>query len=170
MKDILFMFFIIISMLGNNEMVKKTEDMNKENNMKISEKQIVDEYKKNTELKIDMNDVKQDIEKYIDQEFLIEGEIKAWDYYNYGFDEDIKKYYFCTELRPKNGKFTSRWYIYFHRESFKELYNELKKGKLEVVGKAIIPKEAYEEGQDNMAIAVEVKWIKNVDSRGVDNE
>lgn len=103
-------------------------------------------------------DVQYDMTNNLDKEFVISGLAELDDYYNYGFDRRIESKYFCVNVTPTGGSYSDRWYLYFHRESFKELFNELKQGKRNVTAVCTIPSGRYKEGQGNMAQVKRVEW------------
>lgn len=102
-------------------------------------------------------DVQYDMANNLDEKFVIDGRAELNDYYNYCFD-DIEKDYFCVEVTPTGGSYSDRWYLYFNRDSFKELFEKLKQGEHHIIATCIIPKNRYENGMDNMAFVKEVGY------------
>lgn len=104
-------------------------------------------------------DVQYDMPNNLDKLFALSGVAELDDYYNYGFD-DFEDSYFSTFVIPDGGSYSDGWYLYFHRDSFKELFNALKSNDVSVVLSAQIPKWVYEKNQGNMAIVKSVQWSK----------
>jgi hypothetical protein len=102
-------------------------------------------------------DVQYDMVNNLDKEFGLDGYAELDDYYNYGFD-DTEKDYFCIDVTPIDGKYNDQWYIYCHRDSFKEVFDCLKSNSQRVFIKCIIPKSRYEENMNNMAFAESIMW------------
>lgn len=95
-------------------------------------------------------EVQFDMVNNLDKEFFLEGKIELCDYYNYGFTNEES--FFCGKLTPLGGSYMDSWYLYFHRDSFGELYDLLidgATGNLMVVAK--VPSSAYKKNQGNMA-------------------
>lgn len=74
-------------------------------------------------------DVKYNPISYLGREFLITGTAELDDYYNYDY-RDLEVVYFCICITPSGGSFSDRWYIYCDRDQYRELFEELKKGKV----------------------------------------
>lgn len=119
---------------------------------------ILEDYMKNNNIYLSATDVQYNMKNNVDKKFAITGTIELDDYYNYGFDDSIEKDYFCASLEQPGGSYSTNWYLYFHRQSFLELFNTLKERPAEITATLIIPKYRYEEGQGNMAQVESVTW------------
>lgn len=112
-----------------------------------------------TKNNIELNymDVEYNIENNLDNSFAIEGKADLSDYFNYNFS-DKEKEYFNVSLKT-NNKASNYWHLYFDREQFKDLFDTLKGGSKNIMVKAIMPSNLYEDGMNNMAVCelVEVK-------------
>lgn len=118
---------------------------------KPEELSLIQKYIKENNVKLDNYDVQYDMENNLDKEFLLVGTAKLDDYYNYGFGHELEKDYFCVSVTPSDGSYKNRWYIYCHRQSFAAVFDNLKRGEIEVEMICYIPKECYKQGQNNMA-------------------
>lgn len=119
-----------------------------------------EQYVKDNNIILDNFDVQYDMGNNLDIKFTLEGVAELDDYYNYGFDDDMEKDYFCVSVTPSNGKYTNRWYIYCYRTAFKPFFDDLKVGECNVKMVAYIPSRRYESGQNNMAMLDYVTWGK----------
>lgn len=117
-----------------------------------------EQIKKENNINLDAKDVQYDMVNNLDKSFALHGTAELDDYYNYGFDDDMEADYFCIRVRPIGGSYSDEWYIYLHRDSFKELYDKLKMGKKELVLQCKIPKYRYEKNMNNMAICESAWW------------
>ncbi|MFZ3590338.1 hypothetical protein ACOI1C_14060 [Bacillus sp. DJP31] len=117
----------------------------------------VETFKSKNGIRHNALDVQYNLSKYIDTEFVIVGKIELSDYYNYGFD-DIESNYFNAKIRPYGGDYSDEWHLYFHRDSFDDLFNQLKDGRVDVIVSANIPSYRYEKNQGNMAIVESANW------------
>ncbi|MBG9689502.1 hypothetical protein ABD91_01020 [Lysinibacillus sphaericus] len=91
----------------------------------------------------------------LNKEFYLNGNVELCDYYNYGYTNE--KAYFCGQLTPVDGGYSDSWYLYFHRDSFDNVYHALLEGNIDMQVSAKIPSKAYERGQGNMAIVQRMK-------------
>ncbi len=91
----------------------------------------------------------------LNKEFFLNGNVELCDYYNYGYTNE--KAYFCGQLTPVDGGYSDSWYLYFHRDSFDNVYEALLEGNLDMRISAKIPSKVYERGQGNMAIVQRIK-------------
>lgn len=91
----------------------------------------------------------------LNKEFYLNGNVELCDYYNYGYTNE--KAYFCGQLTPVDGGYSDSWYLYFHRDSFDNVYQALLEGNLNMQISAKIPSKVYERGQGNMAIVQQMK-------------
>jgi hypothetical protein len=89
------------------------------------------------------------------KKFALTGTGELCNYYNWGYDASIEPKYFCVTITPSGG-YLERWYIYFTREDFSELYQGLLNKNCYIKVIAII--ERYENNQDNMATANTAEW------------
>jgi len=118
-----------------------------------------EKFMKDNSLTLTAKDLQFDMVNNLDKEFGLEGYAELDDYYNYGFDSDIEKDYFCMRVEPVGGRFSDSWYIYCHRDSFKKLFQKLKDlNVVEVYVKCKIPKSIYEDNQGNMAEAMRIGY------------
>jgi uncharacterized protein with FMN-binding domain len=125
----------------------------------LTEEQIEKELMKKVGASITAKEVQYNMSANLDKTFLLYGTAELSDYYNWRFD-DLEPDYFCIEVQPAVGKYTDRWYIYCHRDSFKELYDELLDGNVSgVVIGAEIPNFLYDKNQGNMAKANSISWF-----------
>lgn len=118
----------------------------------------VEEYMKENNITLSSTDVQFDMANNLNNNFVVAGVAELDDYYNYGFDNDIEKDYFCARVTPEDGTYSDGWYLYFHRESFNGLYEKLKNGSVSVITTATIPKSRYEDNQGLMAQVVQAKY------------
>lgn len=129
---------------------KKIEEVKYANNP-------LQKYMDERNIKLTAKDVQYNMENNVDKCFVIEGIGEIDDYYNYGFD-DMEKDYFCVRVEPTGGKYSDEWYLYFHRESFEKLFNQLKQDKKNIMATCKIPEYRFEISQGNMAIVEEASW------------
>lgn len=113
--------------------------------------------KNENNIKLDAKDVQYDMVNNLDKSFALQGMAELDDYYNYGFD-DMEADYFCIGVSPVDGSYLDKWYIYLHRDSFKELYDILKEDRKEVILECEIPKYRYKKYMNNMAICEKAWW------------
>ena len=100
-------------------------------------------------------DVQYDLENSLDKYFNLTGNAVLSDYYNYGFD-DLEKTHFV--LRVDVGSI-DYWYIYCNRETFDELFDDVKQDEVrEIFAICHIPKSYYKQGQGTMAFLKSVAW------------
>ncbi|MGN1108198.1 MAG: hypothetical protein ACI4RK_02340 [Oscillospiraceae bacterium] len=107
---------------------------------------------------LDNFDVQFDMGNNLEKYFTLTGTAELDDYYNYGFDDDMEKDFFCVQVDPEGGSYSNRWYIYCHRETFYDLFDDLKGSKINVQMVCLIPTANYEPGQNNMALLMYVAW------------
>lgn len=104
-------------------------------------------------------DVQYDMINTLDQSFAIEGNAKLSDYYNYGFKESSSQIVFVVRIQPTDENYSDGWYLYCDRESFANLFGELKEqGEIHIFAKCLVPKALYQENQGNMALAESISW------------
>ncbi|WP_182004736.1 hypothetical protein [Priestia aryabhattai] len=150
----LFLFVILIGSACSNE--SETKEINNETKVASTETppSFYDEYEE--VLQTTWKDASYDMENNLQKPFYIKGTANLSTYYNYKFTNEQKL--FCVELIPEDGNYTDRWYFYFDRDEYKDVYNDLlnKKDKtIEVI--AYIPKNSYSQGQGNMAVGMTVR-------------
>lgn len=104
------------------------------------------------------SDVQYNMSNNVGKEFSLVGTAKRSDYYNYGFNSSIESSYFCMSVTPTGGSYTDNWYIYCHRDSFKELFDDLQAGSVAVNAVCVIPSSRYKSSQGNMAELKYVVW------------
>lgn len=91
----------------------------------------------------------------LNKDFYLNGTVELCDYYNYGYTNE--KEFFCGQLTPVDGGYSDSWYLYFHRDSFDNVYQALLEGNMDMQISAKIPSKVYERGQGNMAIVQRIK-------------
>lgn len=104
------------------------------------------------------DDVRYNMTNHLEQYFSLCGTAKLSDYYNYGFDSNLEGSYFCMRVTPDGGSLSDSWYIYCHRDSFEELFDDLKSDSVYVKTVCIIPEYRYEKNQSDMAQLHYVSW------------
>ncbi len=102
--------------------------------------------------------VQYDMANNVDKEFGLSGDAELCDYYNWGYDSSIESAYFCAEVIPDGG-YLERWYIYFYRADFAELYQDLMGGDVSILLIARIDSFRYERSQGNMATGLHAEWF-----------
>ena len=118
-----------------------------------------EKFMKDANITLTAKDVQYDMVNNLDKDFGLEGYAELDDYYNYGYNSDLEKDYFCMRVEPIGGNFSDSWYIYCHRNSFKELFQKLKDNSVvEVYVKCQISKYMYEDNQGNMAEARSISY------------
>jgi hypothetical protein len=95
----------------------------------------------------------------VGKQFGLAGIAEICDYYNWGYNESIEDVAFCVHITPVGGYLES-WHIYFFRNDFSRLYQDLLQGNVYVFVIAIIEPGLYNENQGNMASANYVEWFK----------
>jgi len=146
---------------GDNLQQEKLKNINDETNAiqeSIDNYSPVNEYMENENIHLAAKDVQFDMANNIDKDFVVAGVAELSDYYNYGFDSDMEATYFCARVIPEDGSYSDGWYLYFHRESYQELFEKLKNGNANVIMTANIPSNRYKDRQGNMALAQKVKY------------
>ena len=135
-----------------NQIIQKyTEKSNKE--------KAIEEFKEKQNVELTSKEVQHNMTNNIDKPFLLEGKATLADYYNYGFDDSIEEKYFVVTVEPTGGEYSDYWYLYCHRDSFEDLFDILlDKSDVYIAVKAKIPKNAYRDGQGNMALAETIAW------------
>lgn len=118
----------------------------------------VESFKDEHNIDLTAEDVQYNMKNNLDEEFVIAGTAELSNYYNYGFDSSIEEEYFAVEIRPDGASYSDRWYLYFHRESFEDLYYDLREGEVHIIAKAIIPEWRFQDNQGNMAQVERVEW------------
>ncbi|WP_068775819.1 hypothetical protein [Paenibacillus sp. FJAT-26967] len=133
---------------------QQTEKTNKQKN-----REKLEGIMKDKNVVLTAKDVQYNMPNSLDQKFAMSGKIELDDYYNYGFT-DLERKYFVVRLTPDFPEgYSESWYIYLHRESFGKLYDTLQKNPYEyMLGLFEIPRQYYEKGQGNMAIAQLISW------------
>ncbi|MEH7525817.1 hypothetical protein V7149_21485, partial [Bacillus sp. JJ1503] len=116
----------------------------------LEEENKIEKYMTENRVKLTANEVRYNMPNNLDRPFFLEGEVELCDYYNYGFTNETDL--FCGRLTPTGGGYSDSWYLYFHRKSFKELYDYIIDGtSADIMVTAEIPSRAYKSGQGNMA-------------------
>lgn len=105
-------------------------------------------------------EVQYDLANNLSKKFYLNGTVELCNYYNYGYTNE--KAYFCGQLTPVDGGYSDSWYLYFRRDTFKDAYQKLLNGDVNMRISAFIPSESYMRGQGNMAIVNEMEtyWLK----------
>lgn len=170
---IMVVSLISVSLLGcsENEIIEEEVDgviQIEEDDEEISEEddeEIIEDLKSEFDVKWDWRDIAYDIANSKRREFLISGRASLSDYYNYGYSDNgynkkFEKEYFSVSVTPfqVNGQSSERWHLYLHREAFKNLFEELKKGDLNVTGVAELSSHYYRDGQGMMALAKKLRY------------
>ena len=70
---------------------------------------------KDQEVTLTAQEVQYDLANKIGQKFGLIGIGTLCDYYNYGYDDSIAKYYYCVFITPPSGKYSESWHVYFER-------------------------------------------------------
>lgn len=122
---------------------------------KFSE-EIIEDFQKDNNLSLTAKDIQYDLVNNLDKNFLIVGKAELDDYFNYGFKNEED--YFSVRVTPDGENYSASWSLYFHRESFGELYQVLKDGDVNLMAVAKIPKWSYDDNQGNMAQVTRVNW------------
>ncbi|MEH7524760.1 hypothetical protein V7149_16005 [Bacillus sp. JJ1503] len=117
----------------------------------------IDLFKSQYGIQYDAQDVHFNLSKYLNLDFAIAGKLELSNYYNYGFD-DLESNYFSATIQPYDSKYSDKWHLYFHRDSFEDLFDELKNGKVEAMISANIPSFRFEKNQGNMAMVQRASW------------
>lgn len=100
-------------------------------------------------------DFKYDQKGNLGVNFILYGEPELDDYYNYGFS-DLEETFFCIRIRYEN----EYWYLYAHRESFPDLYNDLLNQKVtDLYAVCKVEEYQFEDGQRNMAMIYRVSYL-----------
>lgn len=141
-----------VSLIGLEESIDLYDKANVESEVSSSTV-TVDTIKQERSISLTNKDVQFDMVNNLDMEFAIVGIAEIDDYYNYGFTNEEK--YFVARVTPDGGSYTESWYLYFHRESFAALYDNLKSGNYRIKATAKVPSNVYKSGQGNMA---QVTW------------
>lgn len=115
------------------------------------DEQFMEEYN----ISLNGKEVQFNLANNLNKEFYLNGNVELCDYYNYGYTNE--KAYFCGQLTPVDGGHSDSWYLYFHRDSFDNVYEALLEGNLDMRISAKIPSKVYERGQGNMAIVQRMK-------------
>ncbi|MGG4141754.1 hypothetical protein ABEW34_01375 [Paenibacillus algorifonticola] len=102
-------------------------------------------------------DVQFDKEGYLGKKFGIQGMAELSDYYNYAF-RDAEADFFSIRVVPFDG--TDSWYLYLSRSAdYDDLYKKLMSDKsVPLFASAAIPRNFYEKGQGNLAMATIVYY------------
>ncbi|WP_226681956.1 hypothetical protein [Sutcliffiella horikoshii] len=95
-------------------------------------------------------------EDFVGMRFALQGKARITRYYNYGYKE-LEATHYVMEVVNEGPS----WHVYVPRSDFPELFQELKKGVVDVYVAATIPSEYFEIGQNGMAIAAEVHFTEN---------
>lgn len=101
-------------------------------------------------------DVQFDMANNVSTYFSLVGIANLSDYYNYGFDDSMKKDYFCLYVQPvvngELGSIRESWYIYCHRDSFEAVFDQaIDEEYITVKMVCHIPRNKYKSNQGNMA-------------------
>ncbi|MBM7585334.1 hypothetical protein JOC86_001876 [Bacillus pakistanensis] len=91
-------------------------------------------------------------EEFVGERFALKGKAQLSRYYNYGY-KDLEATHFVIKV-VKEGSL--HWYLYVSRQEFPELFQELKKGPVDIYADASIPADYFEVGQGHLAMAEEI--------------
>lgn len=158
-SGVILSFGLILGGCTNSEEVQEGHIIRIDKNQPDFEnyEEIAQDYKKAEGLTLESKEMEVAMANNLDKHFLIAGYGQLSSYYNYGFTNESK--YFSVKVNPLDGG--SHWYVYFNRDAFGELYEELNQNKsyyAMVYIDALIPKSAYIAGQGNMAVAKALKF------------
>ena len=135
------------------------EEINRDTTDKIPDATVFQDFMVEKDVTLTAKDVQYDMINTLDQSFAIEGNAILSDYYNYGFKESMSKLIFVIRVTPTSKDYSDSWYLYCDRESFVNLFDELKEqGEINIFAKCLIPKALYQENQGNMALVESISW------------
>jgi len=128
-----------------------------EDEKKADEKTAFDIYVEENDVTLTGRDVMYDAKNTFDKPFVIEGNGELNTYFNYEW-RGSDTTHFCVRIRPDKG--SDSWYVYFARDNFTELFEDLKDGKTQIRLVCRVPKEKYKDNQsrNDMAEAVYASW------------
>lgn len=129
----------------------KANEMMAEEDEKKKEEFIKDEFITTT-----ADEVQYNMSNSLDKQFYMAGRVELCDYYNYGFTNEDKV--FCGKFTPLDDSASSGWYLYFSRDSFEGIFNNLLNGSRDIRVIAEVPSTLYKSGQGNMA------WVRKTTS------
>lgn len=139
----------------SDEYILKIGDSKNVNTFESQVKKIMEE----DNVSYTWKDIQYDMPNKLDEEFIVAGVAKLSDYYNYGF-RDIEKSHFAVRITPFDGDYLNTWTLYFERDGFEQLFNNLKNKDTLIIVNCKIPKYMYKDGQGNMAIAAMARWFQ----------
>ncbi|MCL2003574.1 MAG: hypothetical protein FWG72_06190 [Oscillospiraceae bacterium] len=122
------------------------------------EKSLFDTYLEENRITLTGRDVQFNMSNNVDKPFYMKGTGELSSYYNYGFDSSIEPNYFSVRFRPSGGTYSDEWYLYFHRNSFRDLFDKLMLGSAYMEVVCNIPSSLYNDRQGNMARVIYVAW------------
>jgi len=105
------------------------------------------EFMADYETELTANDVQDNISDNLGRRFFLEGYVELDDYYADGFST-LEATHFVLKLESSDY---GTWYLYCDRKSFKNISDSVEKNnRIMLWAICDVPKENYEEGQDNM--------------------
>ncbi|MBN2899154.1 MAG: hypothetical protein JXO44_10310 [Clostridia bacterium] len=139
----------------NKPLTEDVEDTKEVQEVEKVESQLEQFMSKNN-ISLTAKDVEFDLSNHLNMSFALEGTGELSSYYNYGF-RDLENDCFCVNI--SNDDSSEDWYIYFYRDSFKRLFDDLKEnGSADIIVKCQIYSYQYEQNMNNMAMAESVSW------------
>lgn len=144
------------------EYTEESDDQNSKTTLLEEEEEElspVEKIMKENNASVFAKDIEFDIENNLDKNFFVHGKAELSNYYNYGFDDSVKKDYFCIKLKPMFETSTNDWYLYCNREQGQDLYEDLLKNKeMEMAAIGVVWSKNYQKGQNNMAELLFSSW------------
>ena len=157
-QTIVGFFILFLMVFGIVFFVGKIAGCGEKNQADASgQKTAFDIYVEENNITLKGKDVMYDAKNTLDKPFVIEGKGKLSTYFNWewrGADDT----HFCVQVWPAKG--SDVWYVYCPRDSFAELFEDLKDGETQMRLVCKIPKLRYNENQsgNNMAEIVYASW------------
>lgn len=151
-SGVILSFGLILGGCTNSEEVKEGQitRIDKDKHDFENYEEIAEDYKETEGITLESKEIEVDMANNLDKHFLIAGYGQLSSYFNYGFTNESKL--FSVKVKPLDGG--NHWYVYFNRDVFGELFEELNQNKstyATVYIDALIPKSAYITGQGNLA-------------------
>jgi hypothetical protein len=111
-----------------------------------------DQFMEDRSLDTDGEDIPYKVEDFVGERFAVQGTAQLDNYYNYGY-KDLEVTHFVIKVIKEDAL---HWYLYVSREEYPELFQELKKGPVEVYAQASVSEDYYESEQGHLAMAEEI--------------
>jgi hypothetical protein len=152
-QAVLLMLTIILlaacSPTADEEEAAQTQEKTKEEQ---PEKYTFDQFMDDRSLEINGEDIPYQVEDFVGERFAVKGKAQLNRYYNYGY-KDLEATHFVIKVINEEAM---HWNLYVPREEYPELFQELKKGPVDIYADASIPEEYYEAQQGHLAMAEEI--------------